>query len=357
MDIVNGFSPPYVYLPLIGSKKLLIGPSLVNPDVLNVYTDPKYWIRLTSRQVLYIRKAGKGIFKPADPSRDINESSISRLREISLYSGNVEVELEYVKSRSNIIFDPYEGVTLSGGELGRIIHYSGGVADRRIEKAYGDRDLLAKDAVLYLHNSGISVYKIQQLLSVGALGSKRKLVATRWSITAVDSMISSKLIDEIKNYPELNEHYLGESYAVGNRIIVMMFPGKFYYEMMESWGPFFGNRNPNVAMDYEGFLGRTNYAEEVEGAYYAARYSVARYLQEIKRQAKIVVLLEVDRNWIPNLGVWRVREGTEIALKNLKKFEDENAMIDYAFSKTYTSKKSWLSSSFFLRQKTLESFF
>jgi len=357
LNIVNGFSPPYVYLPLIGSKKLLIGPSLVNPDVLNVYTDPKYWIRLTSRQVLYIRRSGKALFKPVDPQIDINESSVTKLREISLYSGNVEVELEYIKRRPNAIFDPYEGVTLNGGELGRIIHYTGGVADRRIEKVYEDKDLLAKDAVLYLHNSGLSVYKIQQLLSVGALGTKRKLVATRWSITAVDSIISSRLIDEIKNYPELNEHYLGESYVVGNRIIVMMFPGKFYYEMMESWGPYFGNRNPKVAMDYEGFLGRTNYAEEVEGAYYAARYSVAKYLKERMRQAKVVVLLEVDRNWIPNLGVWRVREGTEIALKNLKKFEDENAMIDYAFSKTYTLRKSWLSSSFLLRQKSLESFF
>ncbi len=356
MEIVNGLSPPYVYLPLIGKKELLIGPSLVDPRVLNIYTDPKYWIKLTSKQVLTIRKAGKGLFKPAHPNKDVDENSVAKLREISLYNGNVELELEYTRISPKAMFDPYEGFTLRGGELGRIIYYSGGSADKRIEKAYYDKDLLAKDAITYLHKEGISVYKIQQLLSVGALGYKRKLVATRWSITAVDSIISSKLIDEIKNYPELNEYFLGESYAVGNRIIVMLFPGKFYYEMMESWGPFLGNKNPNVAMDYEGFLGRTSYAEEVEGAYYAAKYSVAKYLYEKYRQAKVIVLLEVDKNWIPNLGVWRVREGTELALKNVKKFEDERSMINYAFSRTYTSKSSWLRSSFLLRQKTLESF-
>ena len=356
MDVVNGVSPPYVYLPLIEKKELLIGPSLVDPQVLNIYTDPKYWITLTSKQVLTIRKAGKGLFKPADPNKDVNESSVAKLREISLYSGNVELELEYTRKGPKAIFDPYEGFTLRSGELGRIIYYSGGSSDKRIEKAYYDKDLLAKDAVTYLHKGGVNVYKIQQLLSVGALGYRRKLVATRWSITAVDSIISSKLLDEIKNYPELNEYYLGESYAVGNRIIVMLFPGKFYYEMMESWGPFFGNKNPKVAMDYEGFLGRTSYAEEVEGAYYAARYSVAKYLYENHRQAKVVVLLEVDKNWIPNLGVWRVREGTELALKNVIRFGDERTMIDYAFSRTYTLKTSWLKSSFVLRQKTLESF-
>ncbi len=356
MDVINGISPPYVYLPLIDKKELLIGPSLVDPLVLNIYTDPKYWINLPSKQVLAIRKAGKGLFKPADPNKDINESTVSKLREISLYSNNVELELEYEKKNQKVIFDPYEGFTLRSGELGRIIYYNGGSADKRIEKVYYDKDLLAKDAITYLHQASIGVYKIQQLLSVGALGYKRKLVATRWSITAVDSIISSKLIDDIKNYQELNEYYLGESYAVGNRIIVMLFPGKFYYEMMESWGPFFGNRNPKVAMDYEGFLGRTNYAEEVEGAYYAARYSVTKYLHEKLRQAKVIVLLEVDKNWIPNLGVWRVREGTELALKNIKRFDSENSMIEYAFSKTFTSRSSWLRSSFLLRQKSLEIF-
>lgn len=357
MDIINGISPPYIYLPLINKKELLIGPSIVDPQVLNVYTAPKYWIFLTSRQVLSIRKSGKGLFKKANPSIDVEESSIRKLQEISLYSGNVELEIEYVKKTPTVIFDPYEGVSLRNGELKQIIYYTGGSVNRSIEKVYYDKDLLARDAVTYLHQKGISVYKIQQLLSVGALGNKRRLVATRWSITAADSIISSSLLENIKTFPELNEYYLGESYVVGNRILVMLLPGKFYYEMMESWGPFFGNRNPKVAMDYEGFLGRTTYAEEVEGAYYAARYSIANYLYNVRKQAKVIVLLEVDRNWIPNLGVWRVREGTELALKNVKKFDDEASLINYAFSRTYTSKNSWLRSSFFLRQKMLESFF
>ncbi|MGC9208413.1 MAG: hypothetical protein ACP5GH_00945 [Nitrososphaeria archaeon] len=356
MEIISGITPPYVFLPIIGKHNVYAGPSLVSPQVIEIYTDPKRWLGLDARSILRIRMQGVGAFRPVNPAKDVSDPSIEKLREIALYTGNVTVELEMKKSRPTMLYDAFAEATYGGGRLERILYYTGGKANRRIEKAYSDRDLKAKEAVLYLESSGINVYKVQQLLSVGALGRERRLVPTRWSITAVDSITSSYYIERIRELKELDSCLLGESYTVGNRIIVMLMPGKFYYEMLESWGPYYGNRDPEVAMDYEGFLGRTTYAEEVEGAYYAARYSVSKYLYSIGRQARTIVLLEVDRNWIPRLGVWRVREGTELALKNLRRFESEDEMIRYALSRTYTSARSWLRSSFALRQMSLERF-
>ena len=64
----------------------------------------------------------------------------------------------------------------------------------KIEKAYYDTDLRATNAVVELYNRGVLVTKIQKAFSVGAFGvEKKRLVPTRWSITAVDDIISKVL--------------------------------------------------------------------------------------------------------------------------------------------------------------------
>ena len=72
---------------------------------------------------------------------------------------------------------------------------------KSIEKIFYDHDLKARDAVLDLYNSGIEISKIQKCFSIGMLGEKRKLVPTKWSITATDDIISKSLSDEILDYP------------------------------------------------------------------------------------------------------------------------------------------------------------
>ena len=71
-------------------------------------------------------------------------------------------------------------------------------ADQRIESAFYDGDLKASDAVVELYKKGVDSGSIHKVLSVGMLGLKknRKLVPTRWSITAADDMISSRLVKE-----------------------------------------------------------------------------------------------------------------------------------------------------------------
>ena len=53
-----------------------------------------------------------------------------------------------------------------------------------------------------LQNKGIDEYHMTKLLSAGTLGQgdKRKIVPTKWSITAVDDTYGKKIREEIQHY-------------------------------------------------------------------------------------------------------------------------------------------------------------
>ena len=73
----------------------------------------------------------------------------------------------------------------------------------KVDKVVSDTDLKAKDALIYLYKNSFDENFLSKLLSVGTLGLKnnRKLVPTRWSITAADDTLGKNLIEELKNYP------------------------------------------------------------------------------------------------------------------------------------------------------------
>ncbi len=97
----------------------------------------------------------------------------------------------------------------------------------------------ATKAVVDLYNRGVMVSKIQKAFSVGAFGveKKRRLVPTRWSITAVDDIISKNLREKVKTFPEINEYRVYESIYMDNVFEILMIPAQWSYESMEAWYP------------------------------------------------------------------------------------------------------------------------
>jgi hypothetical protein len=234
--------------------------------------------------------------------------------------------------------------------------------DRQIEKAYEDTDLKASEAVTTLHRKGVLVTKIQRAFSVGAFGLKdnRRLVPTRWSITAVDSIISKDMIERIKTFPEINE-----SRYLDNRFEVLMMPGAWSYEAMEAWypGTVWNPSGEHVVMfsDWEGFDGRTTYAN-IGGCYYAARLAVGELLVKERRQATVVVLREAHPGYILPVGVWQVRENVRNAVrqKPLKYNTLEEALARIA-SRFQIPLQHWIERSKLLRdalfQKKITDYF
>ncbi|WP_207587445.1 DNA repair protein NreA [Halomontanus rarus] len=191
---------------------------------------------------------------------------------------------------------------------------------RAVKKTLEDDDWQAQGAMTYLYRRGFDVYEINSILSAGALGeaAQRRLVPTRWSITAVDDTVGQFLRGRIRNAPSIDEVQVWENEYMGNRYWVLLAPGNWEFELVEMKAPgSIWNPDPSgeiwMASASEGYEGRSSYVEETAGAYYAARLGVLEYLESIGRQAKCLVLREVsDDYWAP-VGVWQVRESVRNA--------------------------------------------
>lgn len=190
---------------------------------------------------------------------------------------------------------------------------------RPVKKTLEDDDWRAGGAMRYLYRRGFDVYEINNILSAGALGqtAQRRLVPTRWSITAVDDQIGRFLRGQIDTTTAIDQVEIWYNEYIGNRFWVVLAPGQWEFELVEMkapqsvWNPD-GDRY-RVMVDREGWQGRDEYVDETSGAYYAARLGVLEALVDRGRQAKCLVLREVtDDYWAP-VGVWQIREAVRNA--------------------------------------------
>ena len=194
--------------------------------------------------------------------------------------------------------------------------------EKKVDYLTSDTSVLATTALKELYDSKIKVDHLQKLLSVGLLGKKssRKMVPTRWSITATDDTISKELIKKIRYYPDLNQILLFQGSFIGNYINILLIPGTFSFEGIEAWindsEPI---ENQIFHQDYEGFNGRKEYAKNITGGYYAMRLPAAEYLEKIKRQGKVFAFRKITSEYYAPLGVGVVRETTRRAFSNSPK--------------------------------------
>jgi hypothetical protein len=187
---------------------------------------------------------------------------------------------------------------------------------RPVEKTLEDDDWQAEGAMNYLYRRGFDVYEINSILSAGALGQgrNRRLVPTRWSITAVDDTVGQYLRGTIRNAPSIDRTEVRVNEYMGNTYWVILTPGQWEFELLECKAPgSIWNPDPDgemyLAADREGYEGRTGYVEETAGAYHASRLGVLEHLHERGRQAKCLVVRHASPEYWAPVGVWQIREG------------------------------------------------
>ena len=191
---------------------------------------------------------------------------------------------------------------------------------RPVKKTLEDDDWRAEGAMTYLYRRGFDVYEINTILSAGALGrgANRRLVPTRWSITAVDDTVGQFLRGSIRSNPTIDAIEVHRNEYLGNAFWVVLVPGNWEYELVELKAPgSIWNPDPEagtyLAAASEGREGRTGYVEETAGAYYAARLGVLEHLDDRGRQAKALVCRHVSDDYWGPVGVWQVREAVRNA--------------------------------------------
>ena len=204
---------------------------------------------------------------------------------------------------------------------------------RKVDKVVND-DLKAVEGINYLYKNNFNEYTLSKILSIGALGMKKdkKLVPTRWSITATDDIIGKNILERVRGYKWIEEYELFFGEFMGNCYLIMLFPNVWSYELFElylpgsSWNP---GKEVKASTDYEGFDGRKDYASNTAGGYYASRLPILEHLDKIKRQAAVIAIrIELPSYWAA-LGVWVVRESVRKALERRKlNFADMDDLIE-----------------------------
>jgi hypothetical protein len=319
---ISGASPPSVFVGRIGYPYVYAGP-LVPPvhEDTSLYDLPEFWFGKTIDDIVGFRSMLiRG--KHRVHVRKFEEAGkiIEKTRELALAVNPVDVELMLKKKPRGFLLLDDEVQPFGPSAPIRDLIISNAHWDRQIGKAYSDTDLKATNAVLEIYSKGVLVTKIQRAFSVGAFGLKknRRLVPTRWSITAVDSIISKELMEKVKTFPEISEYRIYESRYLDNIFEVLMLPSAWSYEAIEAWHP--GTvwnphgRETFLFSDWEGYDGRTTYAE-IGGCYYSARLAVCEQLVKERRQATTIVLREAHPGYIMPVGVWQVRENVRNAMR------------------------------------------
>ncbi|HLC52571.1 MAG TPA: hypothetical protein VJI98_04975, partial [Candidatus Nanoarchaeia archaeon] len=208
--------------------------------------------------------------------------------------------------------------------------------DLKIEKVIRDIDLKSVPALTSLYQKGFEEAALSKLLSVGTLGLKknRKLVPTRWSITATDDIIGKELICEIKEYPPGEyQAYFGGGW--GNYYLLLFFPEVWSYELFETYlsspvNPW-SKQGYRYSTDYESYQGRKSYAEETAGGYYAARISILEKMKQNKRQASCLALRFITSAYNVPLGVWICREAARKSCQSIAlEFSSQKLLLQYA---------------------------
>lgn len=189
--------------------------------------------------------------------------------------------------------------------------------ERRMEAVTSDTDLRASEGVIELYRDGTDPYRLEKVLSAGmlGLGRRRRLVPTRWAITATDDTLGKHLIDALRDKPTIDKPTIHQGEGFGNRFLVLLLPRVWGFENIEVWlkGAFWA-REVTAAADWEDHRGRTAYAENTTGGYYATRLAVLEHLTDLGRQATAIVLREITDEYTTPLGVWVVREACRRAM-------------------------------------------
>lgn len=208
----------------------------------------------------------------------------------------------------------------------------------KVDYLVNDTDAKSVLAMNELYNSGIQISNIINILAAGLLGKKknRRLVPSRWAITAADDTLSKIMLKEIKTYPVINDFLLFNSEYLGNHYEFILIPDVFSFEVIEAkmpcsvWNPL-QESETYFAIDYESFYGRKEYAENVTGAYYSNRLALTEYLERVKRQASCLVVRECREEYWAPCGVGILREASRNAfLKKPEKFNTLNEALNAA---------------------------
>ena len=347
-----GASPPSVFVGEYGYPTVKLGP-LVPPftddEKASLLERPNLWYGMKLEDIIKMRcSLIRSNFTLHVRKADRTDLKLLELtRELALSSKPVDSEVLFEKPpRPRLSFD---GIIAPIGPSGRLRDFKlaeNPYVPRKVDSLADDFDVKAFIAVKELYRSGFDVYYINRLLSLGMLGRRgdRRLVPTRWSITATDSMVGDYLLEKVRDFEEVSEILLYTSSYLDNHYYVLLLPGSYAFEMIEIWLPrsvWVKEAKPFIGENFELTDGKWQKAD-VDGGYKAMRLAALEHLYRIKRQAMVFSIREIGPGYYAPVGVWQVRESMRKAFESKpKKFDDIKDALEELKRKVRTPFKMW----------------
>jgi len=330
---MEGSSPPSVFIGSYAYPRVYAGPVITSRHGdTRIMDSPESWIpsRISQEEIIRYRLSlVRG--KQRVAADDIGNSFVEKLQEIALSSSSVESEVTFETLPSGMMFSdestphgpsaPMEQFEIEKGRW---------LPD--LEKVYYDTDLGASGAVIDLHARNVPFSTIQKAFSVGTMGAerKRKLVPTRWSITACDTILGDHLLSRVRRNSLIDCYRVYEFDSLNNHYTVLLMPTPWQYEWIEAFLQVLG-REEMVFADHEGFRRKQGYSS-VGGCFYSCRMAVLDALAKEGKQAGAIILREARRGYIP-LGVFNVRENVKHAMESLpREFNGLTDALNYLTS-------------------------
>ncbi|MFH0713472.1 MAG: hypothetical protein V1722_02725 [Candidatus Micrarchaeota archaeon] len=365
---VFGKSPSSVFIGKFNYPNVYAGPMVGITDNIKNSDAPGKWYGLKLEEIVAHRLSlarGEATVsvKNADSrmARDLQDTALS-LKAIDM---EVNFEREPIQK---INFSQYLSPMGAAGKMEKFTLADNPTIPKKVLSLVEEK-LKVTTAVYEGFQFLGDTYYLQRVLSSGALGEEKKLVPTRWSITAADDIITKQLLGDVREFRALNEITVYSNKWMGNHFEIVFLPGMWEYEQFESWEPgsyWAQKSNANaygvatsdpLEYEYEPFEGRTAYAEREGGGYYAGRIACVEHLHKLKRQARVIVLREISDEYQVAVGVWQVRQNCREALKNEpKKFQNRSELLNYLQTALKRPLSQYTSKSRVLTQRKLVDF-
>lgn len=361
---LEGSTPPSVFIGRWSYPKVYAGPMMVGEaGDTSIMDSPESWIGQNKQQedIINYRMSlvrGKQLIK----IDDLENPFVEKLQDISLASTSIDSEATFGRRPTGSMLSED---SMPHGPSAVIEKFDIDAVkwDRQLEKTFYDTDLKASDAVVNLHNKEVPFSAMQKAFSVGAIGTKnkRKLVPTRWSITACDSTLADRFLKEVRKFEILDTYRVFEFGALNNYYIIILTPTEWQYEWYEAFIKIMGNEEL-IYSDYETNGGKKEYSI-VGGCYYTAKMAVLDYLLKEKKQSGLIILREAYEGYVP-LGVFNVRENIkEAMLLPYKEFETLENALEYGGTRLripiskYVKQGTLLNEMLHTKQTTLDMYF
>ena len=241
-----GPSPPSMFVGRYGYPDVRAGPSatwvpeesnssqLTSGDPADLFGRPleevaaRHANLITGGRVMRVRSAQSP------------DKMLETTQEIAMAERSVDVELDFARpimvGRSPT-FDSMSTPLGPSGEVLRAEVVGHASIPRKVDSIANEDDFPVSDAMGELTGASIGEAQISRLLTAGLVGrsGNRKLVPTRWGITATDDILGKQLWNKVRHHPSLDKVQVYEATYLDNRFHIVLTPGLWAFHMLEAW--------------------------------------------------------------------------------------------------------------------------